>query len=93
MMKLLTTLPSLGCMRGPNVLKIRATRISTLLCIGLNDLQELELFQSADKEKGGACTLLWDLYAYIIVSATRFPLAVGSLCQILSTKEMRIIPM
>lgn len=28
MMKLLTTLPSLGCMRGPKVLKIRATRTS-----------------------------------------------------------------
>ncbi len=37
-MKLLTTLPSLVCMRGPNVLKMRATLISTLSCVGLNEL-------------------------------------------------------
>jgi hypothetical protein len=30
MMKLLTTRPSFGCIRGPNVLKMRATRTSTL---------------------------------------------------------------
>ncbi len=55
MMKLLTTLPSLGCIRGPNVLKIRATRMSTLSCIELNDLLELECCFRVKRQRRAPC--------------------------------------